>query len=181
MWKRDLTASVILAPPLLPYVFYLCRYMLMWKNWFFHQNGCSCIFYFILYKMKYRLAKIRHLYLNTQWHKWYWKSEPPLTLDSDQSMPSITKTAAGWMQGVSTRGKAPAGRQNQTNLQLHSDRKQEPSPKTQSPAKPCQVLLFENSPYGPADVSMSEAGAGLCALHIFSFQKLKHLGVCQLP
>lgn len=132
MCKRDLTASVILVPPLLPYAFYLCRYMLIWKNWFFHLNSFPCIFYFILYKIKYILAKIR------QWHKWYWKSESPLTLDVDHSMPSIPKTAAGWMQGVSTLGKAPAGRQNQTNLPLHSDRKQDSSPKIHW--VPCKIM-----------------------------------------
>lgn len=59
-------------------------------------------------------------------------------------MPSIAKTAAGWMQGVSILDKVPAGRQNQTNLLLHSDRKQDPLSPLQKHAN-CSFL----GPYAP--------------------------------
>lgn len=140
------------------------------------------MFYFILYKIKYILAKIRHVCLNTQWHKCYWKSESPLSLDNDHSMPSI-QTAAGWMQGVSTLGNIPAGRQNQTNLLLHSDSKHDPGPKTHSvPCKTMPTLPFWKQSLFTLLMSLwgeKELASGHSP--IFSFPKLKHLGASQLP
>lgn len=62
---------------------------------------------------------------------------------------------------------------------------QKTRPKSQNSLSPLQnhanSSFLETFLMHPAEVSVSEEGAGLCALPISSFQKLKHLGMCQLP